>query len=258
LSGGLKALYRKEVSMDRRDFFKTMLAAPLLTPMILASKRSDNDLELYLIAEEPQEFIPTLLEEVQKYSLSDGSKFCFLNLHPQEKALERILLERGWVLVEKPDEANLALSFNHLRSKAFPSFTLVKDGRIWDIRTRKLLFLWQEMNRIHSPSSCLTTASFKSRPADSCVGKYVTVYNQGQQAETLSLRKTLTKSFQAGGGRIAVQVRDGKAWISDSPCRHKICLYSPPISLAGERIICAPNNFLLTIEGRRSIDTVIG
>jgi len=244
--------------MDRRNFFRTMLATPLLTPLILASRKSKNGLELYLIAEEPQELIPTLLEEVQKYSLSDSSKFCFLNPHPQEKALKKILLDRGWALVKRPVEASLALSFSHLQSKALPSFTLVKDGRIWDIRTRKLLSIWREINRNHGPSFCLTTASFKSRPADSCVGKYVAIYNHGQQAETLSLRKILTKSFQARGGRIVVQVRDGKAWISESPCRHKICLYSPPISLAGERIICAPNNFLLTIEGRRSIDTVIG
>ncbi len=244
--------------MDRRNFFKTMLATPLLTPLILASKKSKNDLELYLIAEEPQTFILTLLEEVRKFSFSDGRKFCFLNPHPQEKALKKILLDRGWIPVEKPVEANLALSFSHLQDKAFPSFTLVKDGKIWDIRTRKLLSLWQEINRNHSPSSCLTIASFKSRPTDLLVGKYATVYNQGQQAETLSLGKDLTKSFQTRGGRITVLVRNGKAWISDSPCRHKICLYSPPVSLAGERIICAPNNFLLTVESRHSIDTVIG
>ncbi|MDH4257651.1 MAG: NusG domain II-containing protein [Candidatus Aminicenantes bacterium] len=244
--------------MDRRDFFKTMLATPLLTPLILASRKSKNDLELYLIAEEPQKLIPILLEEVQKYSLSDGHKFCFLNPHPQEKALKECLLGRGWAIAEEPAKASLALSFSHLQSKALPSFTLVKEGRIWDIRTRKLLSLWQEMNRIPSPSSCLTIASFKSRPTDFLTGKYVTVYNHGQQPETLSLGKTLTKSFQARGGRITVQVRDGKAWISDSPCRHKICLYSPPVSLAGERTICAPNNFLLTVERHRSIDTVIG
>lgn len=244
--------------MERRDFFKTMLAAPLLTPLILASKKSNKDLELYLIAEEPQKLIPSLLEDVQEYSSSDASKFCFLNPHPHEGVLKKTLLERGWSFVEKPGEANLALSFSHLQRKALPSFTLVKDGRIWDIRTRKLLSLWQEMTRTHRPSSCLTTVSIKSRPADSFAGKYITVNNHGRQADTLYLGKNLTKFFQARGGRIVVQVRDGKAWISDSSCRHKVCLHSPPISLAGERIICAPNNFLLTVEGSRSIDTVIG
>jgi len=244
--------------MDRRDFFITMLATPLLTPLILASKKSKNDLELYLIAEEPQKFILTLLEEVQKYSLSDDRKFCFLNPHPQEKALKKTFLERGWAPVEKPVEANLTLCFSHLQDKALPSFTLVKGGKIWDIRTRKLLSLWQEMNRTPDPSSCLTIASFKSRPTDLLVGKYAAIYNHGQRAETLSLGKDLTRSFQTRGGRVTVLVRNGKAWISDSPCRQKICLYSPPVSLAGERIICAPNNFLLTVERHRSVDTVIG
>lgn len=244
--------------MDRRDFFKTMLATPMLTPLILASTKSKNGLELYLISEEPQELMPALLEEIRKYSLSDRNKFCFLNPHPQEKALEKILLDRGWILTKRPVEANLALSFSHLQNKALPSFTLVKDGRIWDIRTQRFLSLWQEINRNHRPSSCLTVASFKSSPMDFSAGKYVTIYNHGQQEETFSLGKDRTKSFQARGGWITVQVKDGKAWISDSPCHHKICLYSPPVSLVGERIICAPNNFLLTIEGRRLIDTVIG
>lgn len=244
--------------MDRRDFFKMMLATPLLTPLILASRKSRSDLELYLIAEEPQEVVLTLLEEARMYSPFDSCKFCFLNPHPQENALKKILLEKGWAFAGEPAEANLTLSFSHLQSKALPSFTLVRDRRIWDIRTRKLLSLWREMNGNHKSSSCLTIASFKSRPTDFSTGKYVTVYKDGQRIETLPLVKNLTKSFQARGGRITTHVKNGRAWISDSPCRHKICLYSPPVSLAGERIICAPNNFLLMIEGRRSIDTIIG
>jgi hypothetical protein len=258
LNAGLKALYRKEALMDRRDFFKTILATPLLTPLILASRKSRSDLELHLIAEEPQNVVSTLLEEARMHSPFDSRKFCFLHPHPQENALKKILLERGWAFAGEPAEANLTLSFSHLQSKALPSFTLVKDRKIWDIRTRKLLSLWREMNRNHNPSSCLTIASFKSRPTDFSTGKYVTVYKDGQRVETLSLGKSLTKSFQARGGRIVVHIRDGKARISESPCRHKICLYSPPVSLAGERIICAPNNFLLTIEGHCPIDTVIG
>ncbi len=34
--------------------------------------------------------------------------------------------------------------------------------------------------------------------------------------------------------------------------------FTPPVFLAGERIICAPNHFLLEIHGSHSIDTVIG
>lgn len=34
--------------------------------------------------------------------------------------------------------------------------------------------------------------------------------------------------------------------------------FTPPVFLAGERIICAANYFLLEIHGSHSIDTVIG
>ena len=60
--------------MDRRDFFKTMLTTPLLTPLILSSKKTSHDLELYLIAEKPQLVLLTLLEEIQKQILSRNSK----------------------------------------------------------------------------------------------------------------------------------------------------------------------------------------
>ncbi|MGD8534841.1 MAG: NusG domain II-containing protein, partial [Candidatus Aminicenantes bacterium] len=44
----------------------------------------------------------------------------------------------------------------------------------------------------------------------------------------------------------------------EASCHQKICLSHPPVSQAGERVICAPNNFLLEIQGTGLVDTVIG
>ena len=89
-------------------------------------------------------------------------------------------------------------------------------------------------------------------------GEFVSVYQDGRKIAMISLGENVTKSFRARGGRITLRVKNGKAWVSESPCRHKICLHSPPVSIAGERIICAPNHFLLEIKGSPYIDTSIG
>lgn len=244
--------------MDRRGFFRTILVTPLLTPLLLASKRTKSDLELFLIADDPQLFISLLLEELKKRFTVFGRNFTLLNPHPRENELRRIFSQLGWKYVQKPVEADLTLSFSHLRQKAFPSFTLVKDGKIWDIRSRKLYTFWKEMNKNHKPSSCLTTASFRDRKSDLFSGEYINIYKDGRKVEKISLKKNVSRSFRAKEGNIVVKVESGKVWVSESPCKHKICLYTPPASLAGERIICAPNHFLLEVQGSSAIDTIIG
>ncbi len=244
--------------MDRRNFFKIMLATPVMAPLFLSSKKTANDLELLLIAEEPQMFFPLLLQEIQSYSSREDRTFTFLNPHPRENGLKKTLSEKGWKYVQEPGSAHMILSFSPLLNKALPSFTLVRKGRIRDIRSRKVHSLWQEMNKNHAPSSCMTIASLKTKNFALSPGESVSMYREGQKIETLSLKDNGKKSFKTRGGRLTVQIASGRAWVTESPCRHKICLYSPPISLAGERIICAPNHFFLEIERSSSVDTVIG
>ncbi len=244
--------------MDRRHFVKMMLATPILTPLILSPRKTKNDLELFLIAEEPQGFIPPLLDEILKHSSCKGRTLAFLNPHPDEKDLKDILSNKSWRFIHDPALANLTFSFSHLQHKASPSFTLVKDGNIWDIRSHKLYAHWREMNTNHKPSSCLTAVKLKNNPDDHSEGEFLSVYTNGQKVETLSLKKNTTQTFRAQNGKVTARIEDGKAWVSESSCRHKICLSSPPVSLAGERIVCAPNHFLLEIQRSGSIDTIIG
>ena len=244
--------------MERRDFFKKVILTPLLTPLFLAAKKSKSGCELYLIADNPEKFLPLILNELHDYVTNHGHSFTFLNSHPQENDLRRILSQRGLTYVQKPIKADLTLSFSPLHKKTLPSFTLIREGRVWDIRSRKLYSLWREMNKNHMPSSCLTIASFKSRQSRPFSGEYVSVYNDGRKTEMISLEENVTKSYRTRGGKITLRVENRKTWISESPCRHKICLSSPPVSFSGERIICAPNHFLLEIQGSRYIDTSIG
>lgn len=243
--------------MDRRSFFRKILYAPLLTPFILNTKPKKKGFQFYVVADSPQIFLPKILQELQKYGMIHGHNFNLLNLHPEVKGLKRNLSEEGWRLIPKSSPADLSLSFCHLRHRAFPSFTFIKEGKIWDLRSRKLYTLWKEMNS-HNPSSWLTIASYNTRRVDSYQGASASVYLEGQKVESVSLEKNFFKKFQTERGNIDVVVEKGKAWVSDSSCRHKICFFTPPISLAGDRIICAPNHFLLEIQGSQYTDTVIG
>jgi len=258
LNGEFIKIKKKETAMERRDFFKKVIVTPLLTPLFLAAKKRESDCELHLITDDLQVFLPLILEELHNYVPNNGHSFALLNSHPQGNGLKRILSQRGLTYVQKAAQADLTLSFSHLREKTLPSFTLIREGRIWDIRSRKLYSLWREMNKYQRPSSCLTIASFKSRQSHPFSGESVSVYQDGRKIEMISLEKSVTKFYRARGGKITLRVKNGKAWVSESPCRHKICLHSPPVSIAGERIICAPNHFLLEIKGSPYIDTSIG
>ncbi|NIO49639.1 MAG: hypothetical protein GTN73_09435 [Candidatus Aminicenantes bacterium] len=244
--------------MERRDFFKKVILTPVLTPLFLAAKKGKGGCELYLIADNPEEIFSLILEELHNYVANYGNSFSFLNSHPRENGLRRILSQRGLTYVHKPTQAGLTFSFRPLHRKNLPSFTLIKEGRIWDIRSRKFYSLWREMNKNHMLSSCLTIVSFKSRQSRLFSGKYVSVYKDGRKTEMISLEENVTRSYIARGGKITLRVNDRKSWVSESSCRHKICLSSPPVSFAGERIICVPNHFFLEIQGPSHIDTSIG
>lgn len=244
--------------MDRRQFCKTILLTPIFGPLLLDLKYEKKGLHLYIISDSPQDSLPTILQQLHNQELINGLRFTFLNSLPAEKSLKKILSQKGWKHVFHPSLADFSLFFSNLRHSVYPSFTLVKDGRILDVRTKKLLSLWKEMYHQKSPSTWLTTASFQFKQTGLFLGGHAAIYLDGHKRETISLKKNFSKTFQSQRGSIAVTVKNGKAFVSNSSCLHKICQSTLPVQYVGERIICAPNHFLLEIQGVQSIDTVIG
>lgn len=243
--------------MDRRDFFRTVIVTPLLTPFLFASKSSADD-ELLLISDKPQTVLPVLLEELGKWKSISGKTFAFSNQHPQKKVLIQLFERNGWEHVLPSSQSDLSLSFRLLQHPTPASFVLVNSGEILDIRSHRLRSLWQEMNTNHPPSSCLTTASLRTGPGIFAAGESVRIYRDGWRVDELSLKRDRVRSFQTRQGTITVRIQGRKVWIPESSCRRKICCLTPPISFAGERIVCAPNHFLVEICGPGRIDTVIG
>ncbi len=244
--------------MDRRDFFKRLIVTPFVMPYLFASESLKDSFQLYVISDTPQLFLPSLLQGLSEYGLTPGQTYSFLNIHPQGSELNRALSHSGWNYLPESSKADFILSFNHLRQKSSPSFTLIKSGKVWDIRSRKLFPLWKDMVSHHASSAGLTTVSFIGKRNRVQPGSFASIYINGTEVERLRLNKKAARSFHSAKGKINIAIQNGKAMVSNSSCRHKICLSHPPVSQAGERIICAPNNFLLEIQGSGLIDTVIG
>jgi len=244
--------------MDRRHFLHMFLTAPALTPLWLAAKQTRHSGELYLISDEPADYLPVLLTESRGFQPIDGTSFAFLSPHPHRQQLQSQLERRGWSPAAVATHAHLTLSFSPLANPARPSFTFVRDGRIWDIRSRRLRALWDLMGQRSGRSTGLTIAGFRTEPPRAVPGRLAAVYQDGRLKERIPLDRARLVRLPAGGGYLAVQVEDGSARVVESPCRHQICRCTPPITAAGERIICAPNHLLLEILGPSGLDTVIG
>jgi hypothetical protein len=244
--------------MDRRDFLRFLLASPLASPLLSLPRVAEPGSALYLIADDPQNSLPSILAELERRGIVQGRRFAFRGTHPFAGELRTRLLHDGWEESGRMESASLTLVFQPLSQSAAPSFALIKNGRVCDVRTHELRTLWLEMSRRRSPSACLTIASFPAAAPFLSPGRTATVFVDGHRYETLSLKKDRLRQYRTLRGEIQIRIKDGKAEVLESSCRHKICQSSAPAFRAGERIVCAPNHFLLTIDGPRFVDTVTG
>jgi hypothetical protein len=218
-----------------------------MAPFLLGSQSSTND-DLFLISDKPAIYLPAVLEKLRSQYPAYGRNFSILNAHPQKKGLSQALKASGWTQAFSLQKAEMKISFRPLQQPTPPSFTLVRAGKVWDVR-KKLLSLWQEMNEKHTLSSCLTIATLQARQPGRSQGKFVRIYHNGQVVEEASLHKDRIQTFWAEQGKITVKIEQGNVFVPSSSCRHKICCSVPPVSFVSDRIVCAPNHFLLEVQG---------
>jgi len=242
--------------MDRRVFLKTVLSSSAVLPLSAALGRGMPVPEnaWYVLTDFPQDVLPLLLSETG----SPGRRVAFAGSHPLAEKVESALLSQGWTTTAAGGKTDVLLSFASLDSVCTPSFTLIQNGGVVDIRRSRLFSLWKDMSLTGRQSSVLTVARLSPRRPVSGRGSRAAVYIDGKKKETLDLSREAGRTYESAGGFVAVSVIDGRASVSDSSCRQKICLCSSAVSAAGERIICAPNRFYLEVEGRGRVDTVIG
>ena len=52
-------------------------------------------------------------------------------------------------------------------------------------------------------------------------------------------------------GKTHVEIKNGQVCIVDSPCPQKVCVRMGQIHRVGDIVVCAPNQVLVRIEGKR-------
>lgn len=82
---------------------------------------------------------------------------------------------------------------------------------------------------------------------------------KGGQEAFYDLKKEFTANLGKGNEICVLEIKDGKARITNSNCPDKICVKTGYISKAGENIICLPHRIVVEITGmdRRGIDANI-
>jgi len=58
-----------------------------------------------------------------------------------------------------------------------------------------------------------------------------------------------TESVRGPIGATIVVIKDGKAFVQDSPCPDKLCVHMPAISQPGQWIACLPNRVFVRVRG---------
>jgi hypothetical protein len=244
--------------MDRRDFLRWLLASPLTVPLLSTPRTEAENSALYLLADNPQDYLPAIVTEMKKRGLVQGTRFSLPGPHPFGEELRAALARSGWDYASGAPSAVLTLTYQPLRQPAPPSFTFIRRGLVWDLRTRELGKLWRDMNGRSSLSTCLTVATLSEPAPFLAPGRNAAVFVDGKKRDTLSLKVHQERRYRTQRGEVLIRIERGRAEVLASSCRHKICQSSAPAFLAGERIVCAPNHFLLTIDGPRFVDTVTG
>ena len=57
-------------------------------------------------------------------------------------------------------------------------------------------------------------------------------------------------------GPAVIVVKEGKAWLENSPCPLKVCESMGPVFKAGDVILCLPNRIHIKVEGKAMVDAV--
>lgn len=73
------------------------------------------------------------------------------------------------------------------------------------------------------------------------------------EVKTIPLDKNQTYDITTRGVTLTVCVENRTVFVSHSDCRDGICRNTPPISRAGQSIVCAPAGVVVRITGKEAV-----
>lgn len=64
------------------------------------------------------------------------------------------------------------------------------------------------------------------------------------------LNRNAELDFEGVIGHTKVTIKDGQAWVTESACENKNCIFMGILSRSGDFAACLPNAVILTVEGQ--------
>ncbi len=81
-------------------------------------------------------------------------------------------------------------------------------------------------------------------------GAEVVVSVDGKETAVYSLFENRTETISGAKGlNNVLEIRDGKARVTDASCPDRLCVRQGEISKEGESIVCLPNRVVITLRG---------
>lgn len=85
---------------------------------------------------------------------------------------------------------------------------------------------------------------------NSNTGSYVQIEKNGSVIATLPLDEDTVYNIETNSKITnTVEIKDGEASVTYADCPDQICVNHAPVSLAGESIICLPNEVVVSVVG---------
>ena len=82
-------------------------------------------------------------------------------------------------------------------------------------------------------------------------GARVVAEQDGRIVFTAPLSEARSVRLAGPLGDTRVEIADGRACVTESPCPHKVCMGMGQVSRRGELLACVPNRLVIRIEGGR-------
>ncbi|MCD6118076.1 NusG domain II-containing protein [bacterium] len=123
----------------------------------------------------------------------------------------------------------------------------------------------QKENKILKPGDfliafvllCISLA-FMLIPKEKGSTLYIKVNEKLAAVYSLNQAKEKHVTVKGAVGEMHICIADGKAWVTDSACKNKLCVRMGKISRNGEVIVCLPNRVVISVKSikDREIDAV--
>ena len=88
-------------------------------------------------------------------------------------------------------------------------------------------------------------------------GDTVEIFRENERISVLSLHDDQTFVLAYDSANMTLEIRDGCVNVTSSACPGQDCVHTPPISKAGQVILCAKQNVLIRISCTDAPDGVV-